>query len=147
MPKTAAKIVAKAAGKPAAEAVAFPDCFEGFADADARFFRALAKNQRREWFQAHKHEYEHGLARADEARSSPRCASASTRSSRSTPLGEPKVFRIYRDVRFSKDKSPYKTHIGGYVAARRQRARAVGDRRRSTSTSARASRSSPPATT
>jgi uncharacterized protein (TIGR02453 family) len=25
------------------------------------------------------------------------------------------VFRIFRDVRFSKDKSPYKTHIGGYV--------------------------------
>lgn len=25
------------------------------------------------------------------------------------------MFRIFRDVRFSKDKSPYKTHIGGYV--------------------------------
>src|SRR5262249_15494302 len=32
------------------------------------------------------------------------------------PLAAPKVFRIHRDVRFSKDKSPYKTHIGGYVA-------------------------------
>jgi uncharacterized protein DUF2461 len=32
-----------------------------------------------------------------------------------TDLGEPKVFRIFRDVRFSKDKSPYKTHIGGYI--------------------------------
>jgi uncharacterized protein (TIGR02453 family) len=32
------------------------------------------------------------------------------------PLAEPKVFRIHRDVRFSKDKAPYKTHIGGYVA-------------------------------
>ena len=31
------------------------------------------------------------------------------------PLALPKVFRIYRDVRFSKDKSPYKTHIGGYL--------------------------------
>jgi uncharacterized protein (TIGR02453 family) len=30
-------------------------------------------------------------------------------------LGEPKVMRIYRDVRFSKDKSPYKTFIGGSV--------------------------------
>ena len=36
-------------------------------------------------------------------------------------FGEPKVFRPYRDIRFSKDKSPYKTHIGvviggtGYV--------------------------------
>ena len=32
-----------------------------------------------------------------------------------------KVFRIYRDVRFSKDKSPYKTHIGGYVATQGDR--------------------------
>src|SRR5262245_23683256 len=30
-------------------------------------------------------------------------------------LGEPKIFRLHRDVRFAKDKSPYKTHIGGYV--------------------------------
>jgi uncharacterized protein (TIGR02453 family) len=35
-------------------------------------------------------------------------------------LGEPKVFRIFRDVRFSKDKSPYKTHIGGYVPTMRK---------------------------
>jgi uncharacterized protein (TIGR02453 family) len=36
-------------------------------------------------------------------------------------FGEPKIFRPYRDIRFSKDKTPYKTHIGvviggsGYV--------------------------------
>jgi uncharacterized protein (TIGR02453 family) len=34
---------------------------------------------------------------------------------RHEPLAAPKVFRIHRDVRFSKDKAPYKTHIGGYV--------------------------------
>ncbi|MGH3262553.1 MAG: DUF2461 domain-containing protein [Trebonia sp.] len=28
-------------------------------------------------------------------------------------FGEPKVFRPYRDIRFSHDKTPYKTHIGG----------------------------------
>src|SRR5256885_11132733 len=27
-------------------------------------------------------------------------------------FGEPKIFRPYRDIRFSKDKTPYKTHIG-----------------------------------
>ncbi len=27
-------------------------------------------------------------------------------------LGEPKIFRPYRDIRFSQDKTPYKTHIG-----------------------------------
>src|ERR1051326_9263445 len=30
-------------------------------------------------------------------------------------FGEPKAFRPYRDVRFSKDKTPYKTHIGATV--------------------------------
>ncbi len=30
-------------------------------------------------------------------------------------FGEPKIFRPYRDVRFSKDKSPYKTNIGAVV--------------------------------
>jgi uncharacterized protein (TIGR02453 family) len=30
-------------------------------------------------------------------------------------FGEPKIFRPYRDVRFSADKTPYKTHIGAVV--------------------------------
>jgi uncharacterized protein (TIGR02453 family) len=30
------------------------------------------------------------------------------------------VFRIFRDVRFSKDKSPYKTHIGGFIPVQRK---------------------------
>ena len=35
--------------------------FEGFADKDAKFFRLLVKNQNRDWFQAHKDEFEEGL--------------------------------------------------------------------------------------
>ena len=89
--------------------------FEGFADRDGRFFRALARNQRREWFEAHRGEYEHGWLAPMKA------LLAEVRGRIDAlfphhPLGEPKVFRIYRDVRFSRDKSPYKTHIGGYVA-------------------------------
>jgi uncharacterized protein (TIGR02453 family) len=88
--------------------------FEGFADREARFFHALAKNQRREWFQVHRREYEEGWL------APMRALLAETRERIDAffpqhPLGEPKVFRIHRDVRFSKDKSPYKTHIGGYV--------------------------------
>ena len=92
--------------------------FEGFADAQAKFFRRLAKNQNREWFQAHKEEFELGYnapmkALLGELRETldPVYAHAD--------LDEPKVFRIFRDVRFSKDKSPYKTHIGGYVPTKR----------------------------
>jgi uncharacterized protein (TIGR02453 family) len=92
-----------------------PARFDGFADRTGRFFRALARNQRRDWFAAHRGEYERGwlapmkllLAEVRERIDGffPR-----------HPLGAPKVFRIHRDVRFAKDKSPYKTHIGGYVA-------------------------------
>ena len=31
-------------------------------------------------------------------------------------LGEPKIMRLHRDVRFAKDKTPYKTHIGGVIS-------------------------------
>ncbi len=92
--------------------------FQGFADADTKFFRSLAKNQSREWFQAHKAEFETGyqspmkelLAEVLEGIDS---------SFRYTDLDEPKVFRIFRDMRFSKDKSPYKTHIAGLIPTRR----------------------------
>src|SRR5262245_53764319 len=92
-----------------------PERFEGFADRDARFFRALARNQRREWFELHRREYEEGWL-------APMKALLAELRERldplfpQLPLAQPKVFRIHRDVRFSKDKSPYKTHIGGYVA-------------------------------
>ena len=34
-------------------------------------------------------------------------------------FGEPKIFRPYRDVRFSADKTPYKTHIGATIGSTR----------------------------
>jgi uncharacterized protein (TIGR02453 family) len=91
-----------------------PTRFEGFADRDGRFFRALARNQHRDWFEVHRDEYEAGWLTPMKAL----LAQVRDRIEGLFPL-EPltvKVFRIYRDVRFSKDKSPYKTHIGGYVA-------------------------------
>ena len=98
--------------------------FAGFADANGRFFRALAKNQNREWFLAHKHEYEAGWlepmqALLDDVR---------VKAARVLPyeLGEPKVFRIFRDVRFARDKSPYKTHVAGYLPFAGPRGRVPG---------------------
>jgi len=88
--------------------------FAGFADGEARFFRALARNQSREWFAAHRDEYDQGWLRPMQAllhEARERIAPFFTRED----LAPPKVFRIHRDVRFSKDKSPYKTHIGGLV--------------------------------
>jgi uncharacterized protein (TIGR02453 family) len=96
-------------------AAATPDSagFTGFADANARFFRALAKNQNREWFLAHKDEYERGWLQPMKHL----LTEVRYTLERGYPceLGEPKVFRIHRDTRFSNDKSPYKTQVAGYV--------------------------------
>jgi uncharacterized protein (TIGR02453 family) len=92
--------------------------FEGFADDEAKFFRALSKHQKREWFQEHKDEFEAGWngpmkLLVSELRDAidghyPHC-----------DLGDAKVFRIFRDVRFSKDKSPYKAHIAASIPTKR----------------------------
>lgn len=72
------------------------------------FFKKLEKNNDREWFNEHKAEFKKiesevktfynavlkGLNEHDE-------------------VDKVKMFRIYRDVRFSKNKLPYKTHFGG----------------------------------
>jgi uncharacterized protein (TIGR02453 family) len=92
--------------------------FQGFADGDAKFFRTLAKHQNREWFQAHKGEFEEGWTRPMQALLS-EVRAAIDKAFPHCDLAEPKIFRIYRDVRFSSDKSPYKTHIGGVLPVQR----------------------------
>jgi uncharacterized protein (TIGR02453 family) len=89
--------------------------FQGFADRQACFFRTLARNQTREWFAAHRREYEEGWLAPMKALLADVRERIDPLFPRH-PLSVPKVFRIHRDIRFSKDKSPYKTHIGGYVA-------------------------------
>ena len=92
-----------------------PDRFTGFADRQGRFFKMLGRNQDRNWFKEHRAEYEEGWLNPMKAL----LGEVRERAARLVPreeLAVPKVFRIYRDVRFSKDKSPFKTHIGGYVA-------------------------------
>jgi uncharacterized protein (TIGR02453 family) len=73
-----------------------------------QFLKTLRKNNNREWFTAHKPEFKNleadikffynalleNLQKHDD-------------------VDKLKMFRIYRDVRFSKDKTPYKTHFGG----------------------------------
>lgn len=92
--------------------------FEGFADAEMKFFRALDKHQDRAWFAKHKAEYEAGWA----APMGALLAEAREKLDAAYPhveLAEPKVFRIHRDVRFAADNSPYKTSVSGVVTARR----------------------------
>ncbi len=81
-----------------------------FTAASLRFLRGLARNNRRDWFEAHRRDYETAILfpmRDFVEEMDVRLAALAPEM-----VGEPKrsMFRIYRDVRFSKDKSPYKTH-------------------------------------
>ena len=93
--------------------------FSGFADANAKFFQLLAKHQDRAWFQAHKAEFEAGW-QAPMKELLAEVRAGIDHAYRHCDLDQPKLFRIFRDVRFAKDKSPYKTHIGGLIPITRR---------------------------
>jgi uncharacterized protein (TIGR02453 family) len=83
-----------------------------FSPAALRFFRQLAAHNDKQWFEAHRADYE------QEVREPMRylIEDLNARFTRFAPEigGDPKrsMFRINRDIRFSKDKSPYKTNAG-----------------------------------
>ena len=86
--------------------------FSGFRPEAVEFLAELAANNERTWFQPRKAEYERLLKEPLEALI---VALADRFAARGIPLrADPAKapFRIYRDVRFAKDKSPYKTNIG-----------------------------------
>ena len=92
--------------------------FDGFPEEMIPFFKKLKRNNNREWFAAHKDDFE------EYVKFPMQCFIASL-----APLfGEfapevdcdPKrsLFRIYRDTRFSADKTPYKTHAAAHFVLR-----------------------------
>jgi uncharacterized protein (TIGR02453 family) len=89
--------------------------FSGFSPAGLKFLRDLAKNNNREWFTPRKHVYETELL--EPLRALLADASEAMRKAKiplgASPVGS--VFRIYRDIRFSRDKRPYKTNLGAYL--------------------------------
>src|SRR3954464_14977659 len=88
------------------------DTFTGFRPEATEFLAELAMNNERAWFQARKGDYERVLKGPLEAL----CVALDDafRARRLPFSADParSPFRIYRDVRFSKDKSPYKTNVG-----------------------------------
>jgi uncharacterized protein (TIGR02453 family) len=86
--------------------------FTGFQPEAIQFLADLAQHNDRAWFQPRKADYERLLKEPLEAL----VAALDDRfAARGIPLqADPKrsIFRIYRDTRFSKDKSPYKTNVG-----------------------------------
>jgi uncharacterized protein (TIGR02453 family) len=96
---------------PSTSTPAAPTAFEGFWPAAIQFLVDLAANNERSWFQPRKAEFERLLKGPLEALC---VALDETFARRGIPLSADPArspFRIYRDVRFSKDKSPYKTHV------------------------------------
>lgn len=71
------------------------------------FFTALAAHNKREWFDAHKPEF-----KALEQQVKQWGEALKDQMNTHNSIDRFKLFRIYRDVRFSKDKTPYKTHFG-----------------------------------
>jgi uncharacterized protein (TIGR02453 family) len=80
--------------------------FTGFPDAALDFYEDLEMDNSKSFWLAHKAQYDEAVAVPMKAL----CAALADE------FGMAKVFRPYRDVRFSKDKTPYKTHQGAYVA-------------------------------
>jgi len=78
------------------------------------FFKKLAKNNDRDWFNAHKPEF-----KAIEAKVKSAYNHLGELMSAYDQIENIKIFRIYRDVRFSKNKLPYKTHFGGSFARKK----------------------------
>ncbi|OKL38448.1 DUF2461 domain-containing protein [Pontibacter flavimaris] len=81
-----------------------------------RFLADLADNNTREWFTDNKSRYEQArqnyIGFLNELLQEMQQFEPAARGQQGKDL----VFRIYRDVRFSKDKRPYKDHFGAYVA-------------------------------
>jgi len=85
--------------------------FPGFPPEGIAFFRQLKKNNNRDWFQPRKHIFDEKVkAPMTELVHQLNAALASSAPDHVTDPAKA-IYRIYRDTRFSKDKTPYKTHI------------------------------------
>jgi len=80
------------------------------------FLKKLAKNNNREWFQANKKAFD--AAQDNMTAFAGYLIGEIGKFDEAIADIDPKtcVFRIYRDVRFSKDKSPYKVNLGAYIS-------------------------------
>jgi uncharacterized protein (TIGR02453 family) len=90
--------------------------FDGFYQETVQFLFQLKRNNNKDWFHKYKKEYESLVL--EPAKLFVASMGEKLRSISPGLLAVPKInkslFRIYRDTRFSPDKSPYKTHLGIY---------------------------------
>jgi len=80
--------------------------FGGWTDAVLDFYEGLEVDNSRGYWQAHKRVYDEQVRGPMEA----------LLAELSDEFGQAKIFRPHRDIRFSADKTPYKTHVGATLA-------------------------------
>jgi uncharacterized protein (TIGR02453 family) len=81
---------------------------ESISKSTLNFLKELKQNNNREWFNANKPTFE-----AEQKKVKAFYNAVMERLKTSDLIESVKIFRIYRDVRFSKDKLPFKSHFGG----------------------------------
>lgn len=88
--------------------------FKGFPKEAVRFLQGLKKHNSRDWFESHRDDYDEHLI--EPARSFVVAMGEGLRTIAPAVVADPRVngslFRLNRDTRFSKDKTPYKTNVG-----------------------------------
>jgi uncharacterized protein (TIGR02453 family) len=102
-------------------AKAAADGFSGFSAPALKFLRDLKKNNDRAWFAPRKELYERECL--EPLRALTVALASAVRKAKIPIEADPSRvgYRIYRDVRFSRDKSPYKTNLGTYLPYRGMR--------------------------
>jgi len=91
--------------------------FKRFSDKTFQFFKDLENNNTREWFEDNRSVFEeYVLNPAQEfVMEVGEWVKSLCPKIVAIPKTDKSIFRIYRDVRFSKDKTPYKTHLGIFL--------------------------------
>jgi len=92
--------------------------FAGFPAEAMTFFRGLERNNRREWFQPRKQMYEEKVKAPMVALVTALDEAMMAFAPDYVTDADRAIYRIYRDTRFSADKTPYKTHIAASFARR-----------------------------
>lgn len=83
-----------------------------------QFLKDLSANNNREWFQTHRDNYEAARTEFERLLSVVISRISLFDSSVSNIEAKDCTYRIYRDTRFTEDKTPYKRHLGGYINAK-----------------------------
>ena len=90
------------------------DEFSGFSKDTFKFLKGLEKNNKKEWFEEHRETFEEEVLQPSLSFIAAMGEKLSSIAPGivAIPKTDKSIFRIYKDVRFSKDKTPYKTHVG-----------------------------------